>query len=57
MSEIRDKDGLTEEEFLAAYRQEDYPRPSETTEQTARCNVLLLYRERLNNVEPQILGN
>lgn len=28
MSELRDKGGLTEEEFLAAYRQEDYPRPS-----------------------------
>ena len=28
MSEVRDKDGLTEEEFLAAYHQEDYPRPS-----------------------------
>ena len=28
MNELRDKNGLTEEEFLAAYRPGDYPRPS-----------------------------
>ena len=25
---LRDQNGLTEKEFLAAYRVEDYPRPS-----------------------------
>lgn len=30
--ELRDKNGLTEAEFLAGYRQKDYPRPSLTTD-------------------------
>ena len=30
--ELRDKNGLTEAEFLAAYRPGDYPRPSVTVD-------------------------
>lgn len=30
--ETRDKNGLTEREFLASYRQKDYPRPSVTVD-------------------------
>ncbi len=33
MSELRDKNGLTEAEFLAAYRPGDWPRPSVTADQ------------------------
>lgn len=32
MTELRDANGLTEEEFLAAYRQKDYPKPSLTAD-------------------------
>ncbi|HAM15422.1 MAG TPA: hypothetical protein DCP91_06105 [Eggerthellaceae bacterium] len=32
---LRDKDGLTENEFLAQYRQKDYPRPSFTADVVA----------------------
>ena len=30
--EVRDKHGLTEQEFLTAYRPKDYPRPSLTAD-------------------------
>ena len=32
MEALRDKNGLTEEEFLARYRPGDYPRPSMTVD-------------------------
>lgn len=38
--ELRDKNGLTEAEFLAAYRPGDYPRPSVTVD------ILLLLKPK-----------
>ncbi|MEA4833061.1 MAG: NUDIX domain-containing protein [Oscillospiraceae bacterium] len=32
MSELRDRDGLTEKEFLAAYKEKNYPKPSLTAD-------------------------
>lgn len=46
--ELRDKDGLTEAEFLRSYRQKDYPRPSLTADLVVICSgekpALLLIR-------------
>ena len=47
--ELRDKNGLTEREFLAAYRPGDYPRPSVTADMAVfrdwdRGRELLLIR-------------
>ena len=47
---LRDKNGLTEEEFLAAYRPKDYPRPSLTadiavfSQEAGALQVLLVRR-------------
>lgn len=37
--ELRDKNGLTEAEFLASYRQKDYPRPSLTVDMLVFAKV------------------
>lgn len=46
--ELRDKNGLTEAEFLQNYRQKDYPRPSLTADlvvfRSGECPALLLIR-------------
>lgn len=46
--ELRDKDGLTEAEFLKGYRQKDYPRPSLTADlvviRSGKKPALLLIR-------------
>lgn len=40
--ELRDKNGLTEQEFLAQYRPGDYPRPS------VAADVVILMVHRLS---------
>lgn len=53
MVEVRNKDGLTEREFLAAYKPKDYPRPSITadilifavTDQLDKLKILLIKRK------------
>jgi ADP-ribose pyrophosphatase YjhB (NUDIX family) len=53
MSEAKNKDGLTEKEFLAAYKPKDYPRPSVTAdilifavnEKFDKLQVLLIKRK------------
>ena len=49
--ELRDKNGLTEEEFLAAYKQKNYPKPSLTADiavfrkdDDGACELLLIRR-------------
>ena len=54
--ELRDKDGLTEAEFLANYREKDYPKPSLTADlivfrkDSAGVKLLLIQRLSLIHI-------
>ena len=46
MNELRNKNGLTEKEFLERYRPGDYARPSVTVD-----NLIFTIDEKLNNLK------
>jgi len=54
---LRDKNGLTESEFLAQYQQKDYPRPSFTADMVVFSNAANAIREfeRSGSCDLQVL--